>query len=244
MREGGAGGGRFVIGGWQDRDDAAVDAGRDDVLPSLAGDASGEILSMRSVLRHWRMVLVLAALTGLAACAETAGSVRPAGPELATVDLAAYRQLALVTSPAPTVALAEDDLERISRRILAKLNQRQPGRFEKLSESVSTTPVAGPPSPRELSAGAGAAEPGVLGASLVITRYESGSRFARMMMAGLGQMHIDGELVLFDQASGRELSRKLISKTFAWGGLYGGLTDIRDVEEGFAEAVVNAILGT
>ncbi|MCS6779025.1 MAG: hypothetical protein NZ555_04915 [Geminicoccaceae bacterium] len=198
---------------------------------------------MRRTSRHPSMLGILALSLLLAACAETAGSVRPLGPEPATVELAGYRKLVLATSASPAVALTEDDLQRISRLILTKLHEQAPGRFESFDVRVSPSIVVGAVRPSEPQAGAGAAEPGLLGAELAITRYERGSAFARMMLAGLGQIHIDGELALVDRASGRELARKIVSKTFAWGGLYGGLTDIRDVEEGFAAAVASAILG-
>ncbi len=39
------------------------------------------------------------------------------------------------------------------------------------------------------------------------------------------------------------LAKSEITKTFAWGGIYGGTTEIKDVEEGFAEAVASVLLG-
>jgi hypothetical protein len=34
-----------------------------------------------------------------------------------------------------------------------------------------------------------------------------------------------------------------VTKTFAWGGIYGAAKDIEDVEEGFAEAVAQILTG-
>ncbi|QEM67581.1 hypothetical protein FO488_05055 [Geobacter sp. FeAm09] len=75
-----------------------------------------------------------------------------------------------------------------------------------------------------------------------ITRYEPGSEFARFMLAGLGQIHIDGSFVLSlppDEASAAEF---FLTKTFAWGGMYGALTKITDIEPVFAEGVADAII--
>lgn len=69
------------------------------------------------------------------------------------------------------------------------------------------------------------------------------NRFARFMLAGLGQMHIDAHVVLQDQATQNTLGRYEVTKTFAWGGIYGAVTRIDDVEEGFANAVAALILG-
>jgi hypothetical protein len=75
------------------------------------------------------------------------------------------------------------------------------------------------------------------------TRYEEGNAFARFMLAGLGQIHIDAEVVLADPRTQKPLGTYLVTKTFAWGGIYGGVTSIRDVETGFADAVADVVLG-
>jgi len=76
-----------------------------------------------------------------------------------------------------------------------------------------------------------------------IVRYEKGNAVARLMLAGLGQIHLDGEFSLFvmprEDQSVAEFS---VQKTFAWGGLYGGITRIEDVEPAFAESVAEAIV--
>jgi|SRR5271169_562065 len=76
-----------------------------------------------------------------------------------------------------------------------------------------------------------------------ITRYEEGNAFARAMLAGLGQMHIDGDFVLYLMLEeSRTLAEFSVKKTFAWGGIYGASTRIEDVEPAFAESVANAIV--
>jgi len=77
-----------------------------------------------------------------------------------------------------------------------------------------------------------------------ITQYEPGNKFARFMLAGLGQIHIDGDSILSSVTpSGKELvSDFTIEKTFAFGGVYGATTGIEDVEPAFAEGVANAVV--
>ncbi len=76
-----------------------------------------------------------------------------------------------------------------------------------------------------------------------ITNYDEGNAFARAMLAGLGQIHIDGDFVLNHMSAGNEsVAEFTIQKTFAWGGIYGASTRIEDVEPAFAEGVAEAIV--
>lgn len=78
-----------------------------------------------------------------------------------------------------------------------------------------------------------------------ITKYDDGNAFARFMLAGLGQIHIDGDFVLAMASKESEtLAEFSVSKTFAWGGAYGGSTRIEDVEPAFAEGVADAIVNS
>jgi hypothetical protein len=77
----------------------------------------------------------------------------------------------------------------------------------------------------------------------VIKRYDEGDSFARAMLAGLGQMHIDADLCVSEYASKETLGTCEITKTFGWGGIYGAATRIEDIEDGFAQAVADFILG-
>jgi len=75
-----------------------------------------------------------------------------------------------------------------------------------------------------------------------IIRYESGNAFARAMLAGLGQIHIDGEFVLYhDLLPSEPVAEFTLEKTFAWGGIYGASTRIEDVEPAFCEGVAKTI---
>jgi hypothetical protein len=51
-----------------------------------------------------------------------------------------------------------------------------------------------------------------------------------------------GKLTLVDRDRGEDVGVYSVSKIFAWGGFYGLGTTIEQVEEGFAEAVVEILL--
>ena len=76
---------------------------------------------------------------------------------------------------------------------------------------------------------------------LLLTRYDAGNAFARLMLAGLGQIHIDGEVKLIELPERKIAGEFSIKKTFAWGGLYGGSVNIEDIENTFADGVAQSI---
>jgi hypothetical protein len=82
-----------------------------------------------------------------------------------------------------------------------------------------------------------------LQAVVVIKRYEAGNAFMRAMLVGLGQIHIDADVNLTNRETKESIATYEVTKTFAWGGAYGGFTDVKDVEGGFAKAVAASILG-
>lgn len=75
-----------------------------------------------------------------------------------------------------------------------------------------------------------------------ITQYEGGSAFARLMLIGLGQIHLDGDFKYNMKSTGENIGEFSVKKTFAWGGLYGGSTRIEDVEPAFAKGVAIALI--
>jgi uncharacterized protein DUF4410 len=110
--------------------------------------------------------------------------------------------------------------------VKAEISAKHPGIW------VASTPPADP------RGGANVAN-----VKIVFTQYDDGNAFARFMLMGLGQIHIDGNVIFTDAASGRQIAEYKISKDFAFGGIYGGTTRIEDVEKGFARSVA-AILDT
>ena len=53
---------------------------------------------------------------------------------------------------------------------------------------------------------------------LVMTKYEKGNAFARFMLAGLGQIHIDADVAVFEMPGQIPVGNFSLSKTFVWGG--------------------------
>ncbi|MBA3028708.1 MAG: DUF4410 domain-containing protein [Desulfobacteraceae bacterium] len=78
---------------------------------------------------------------------------------------------------------------------------------------------------------------------LLLTRYDKGNAFARSMLAGLGQIHIDGEIKIIELPDKKQVGAFSISKTFAWGGIYGASTSMEDIEQTFANAVAAEVTG-
>jgi len=76
---------------------------------------------------------------------------------------------------------------------------------------------------------------------VVLSQYERGNAFARFMLAGLGQIHIEGNVTVYELPARTKVSAFEIEKTFAWGGYYGGSTRIDDVEPAFAEGIATAV---
>ena len=164
---------------------------------------------------------VVLVLTGCGA--GTPGSTRTLIPPDKDVALDSYSKLLLEVKSNDSVSISDLDKERISRAIVSKIKEKAPNRFGEVNPQAS--------------------DPTTLHAIITLTQYEEGSAFARFMLAGLGQIHIDAEVVLENHASKAQLAKYEVTKTFAWGGIYGGSTTIRDVEAGFVEAVVAILLG-
>lgn len=76
-----------------------------------------------------------------------------------------------------------------------------------------------------------------------LTRYDKGNKFARFMLAGLGQMHIDGNIDVYSLPQHKLQETFTLKKTFAWGGIYGASTSIRDIETTFAKGVAQTVTG-
>ena len=75
---------------------------------------------------------------------------------------------------------------------------------------------------------------------LTFTAYDEGSAVARLMLIGMGQIHIDADIAILD-AAGNMIGVYKVAKQFAIGGLVGGTTQIEDVEKGFENSVVELV---
>jgi Domain of unknown function (DUF4410) len=175
-------------------------------------------------LALWMMLALGVLVSG---CAGTKGSISTISAPTEAIKLANYNELVVHVSMKDGATeqpklIGEEAAERIKHHIVSGVKQEAAGRFREVNL----------PNP-----GAGS-----LTAMVVITNYDEGNAFARFMLAGLGQMHIDGEVMLSDFSSKVMLAKYEVSKTFAWGGVYGASKGITDIEKPFAEAVVEAIL--
>jgi hypothetical protein len=161
-------------------------------------------------------------LTGLllSACAHSAGSYNPISPLKSGVSLSQYVNLSLEAHNDIAVPMTAYDRERLLYKIVRKIQVAN-----KFTTINSTS-----------------FEPNALVATIQFTAYDQGNAFLRFLIMGLGQIHIDGKLTLVDRDKGEQLGKYDVSKTFAWGGWYGSITKIEDVEEGFAEAVADILL--
>lgn len=183
------------------------------------GDCVGVIDQPPQHIQSLIFVSCLFAATLLAGCASTGGSVDTIKKLEVHDRVAGSDTVQVNVHPASGVVMQGLDVQRLSEIIKNKVDQKK---------------VSNPSS----------VQPRNFDLDVTITRYEKGSAFARAMLAGLGQIHIEGRILLKDASTGTVCCEFLEDKTFAWGGLYGGTTRIEDVEEGFAEAIATQVVGT
>lgn len=171
-----------------------------------------------------------AAFLAVSACTGSPGSVSAVAPVADPNALTRYRTLVIQAGVEPPAPCTTTDLDRLAELTRRKVEELAPGRFTTIHARRAGEP------PRD-----GAGE--YLAAELTVTCYDRGSAAARALLAGLGSIRIAGELALSAAPGGRERGRYDLEKRFAWGGIYGAMTDIEDVEVGFAEAAAEAIVG-
>lgn len=92
-----------------------------------------------------------------------------------------------------------------------------------------------------LNAATGA--PAAYEVEVVVSRFDKGNVLARAVLAGLGQIRIDARVRLLMAANKSMVSAFVVKKTFAWGGMYGAMTGMEDIEPAFAEGVAAALTG-
>ncbi len=166
-------------------------------------------------------IVILSTSIILAGCAGTAGRHRVLVPTPESVSIGQYANLILDTHSTNGEVMTENDFQRIKALIIKKIKEKQFDRFKQINSENNM--------------------PHSLHASLDFEKYDKGNAFARSMLIGLGQIHIDAILQLSDNDTQEVLGKFEIKKTFAWGGLYGGFTGIEGAEYGFADAVVEVL---
>jgi hypothetical protein len=180
--------------------------------------------SRRVVPALWLFGLVAV----VAGCASSAGSAKTLATAADPAALARYTKVVLATTAEGAAAeMALADRERIAAIVARKIKERAPGRAVDIAPA---TPAA-------------ARDPSTLFVTIAFTRYDPGNAVARFMLAGLGQIHVNADVTLEDRSRPAVIGEFAVTKTFAWGGIYGGTTGIKNVEDGFAEAVAKVVLG-
>lgn len=159
----------------------------------------------------------------LSGCAGTGGSHQLVGTPADSAQVAKYSDLLINVQPKNGINLSQADTDRMVKLIEEDIKAENPDRFKSINLSTPSQSI--------------------LKADVVIKNYDEGSAFARSMLVGLGQIHIDADVTLSDALSKKNIAQHEVTKTFAWGGLYGAFTDIKDAEVGFCKAVAETILG-
>lgn len=176
---------------------------------------SADVTGPRRAAPGLRLLAGVMIAAGLAGCA---GSV--AAPEVVRAlpaDQRANLRLGRVTTEAAQgVAISSADTDRITQLVTAGIQAVAPGVLDGAAAQGKTMRI-------------------------VITRYDEGSSGGRLMLAGVGQIRLDGDVTIVDRVSGGTLAEYKVSKQFAFGGIYGALTSIKDVEKGFAQSVAQLV---
>jgi hypothetical protein len=137
---------------------------------------------------------------------------------IATSQVGASDTVDVSIEAAENVSLLQAGRDRVGQKIKAKIDER------KLKNPA-------------------AAEPRAVQVVLYVTRYEKGNAFARAMLAGLGQIHLEGTISVYRMPDHTLLEKFDLQKTFAWGGLYGASTTMEDIEDTFADGVAATVTG-
>jgi hypothetical protein len=148
-----------------------------------------------------RTIAAAVVVVGLAGCA---GSVAPpivtmALPKEARANL---HLDTVSTEAAAGVALTAEDTNRISQLVLADIKATAPNMLDPSASQAKSVRV-------------------------VITRYDEGNAAARFMLAGLGQIRLEGTVVISDRTSGQRVVRWALRRPDDHQGRGGGIREIR-----------------
>ena len=139
----------------------------------------------------------------LAGCASSIGTIN-AKTALPPGTLDQYTDVLVTVGCVKEVNLTDQDRMRIQGQITKSLSEATPPRFASVNKAQ--------PGPKTLEA------------TVTLTNYDEGSAFARAMLAGLGQIHVDGTVSLTNSETKAVLATYEAQKTFSWGGIYGAAT--------------------
>jgi len=162
--------------------------------------------------------VLLAAALALPGCASNVPTVEYTQAPSADARIDANDAGRILVEAAPGVSMLEYEIQRLTQHIEPQVQTKK-----------ALNVQAGEPRDYEVQ--------------VEVTRYEKGNAFARAMLAGLGQIHLDADITLYRASPRETLGRFTVSKTFAWGGIYGGSTSMEDIEPVFAEGIAAALTG-
>lgn len=163
-------------------------------------------------------ITVLLVVPNVNGCASSPGGITPATQLKEDVKLTNFSNLSLEVKSSDDVSMTPTERERILNLTIGKIKKDEPSRFKEIN---SPTPSSS-----------------TLHVSINVRRYEKSN-----VVVGLGQFVIDAQVVLEDREKRGALAKYEVTKASAWGGILGGATKIEDVEEGFANAVADLLLG-
>ncbi|WP_397381266.1 hypothetical protein [Prosthecobacter sp.] len=87
----------------------------------------------------------------------------------------------------------------------------------------------------------GSGTPGRYELVVNITRYTKGSGFVRTAMPGMGQMHLDGVVTVYQMPKRVPVGQFIINKAFAIGGLYSLAVNMNTIANTYAQAVAKTV---
>ena len=180
-------------------------------------------MTRNALTKKTRIIIILCICFIMAGCAASPASYKTIQNINPDIVLKNYKTLELTAVKADdSVPITEVAMERIVDDIIGWIETENPDFYDYINPTVVKEPA--------------------VQANIIFTKYDKGNAFARAMLAGLGQMHIDAELILKDKNAQKVIAKYEINKTFAWGGTVGAFTEIEDCEEGFAKAAAKLLL--
>lgn len=173
------------------------------------------------MVRTYRSVVLAAgmlAALSLTGCATTVPTAEFSHDIVAGATVRATDTVKVSVNAADGIKILPEEKERIAEKVAMKIDARK-------------------------AANASTAGARVYEVDLHLTRYDKGNAFARAMLAGLGQIHVEGVVSVFQMPEHTAVGEFTLKKTFAWGGIYGAATSIEDIEDTFADGVAAAVTG-
>lgn len=172
----------------------------------------------RAHQRYGGALVILIVLT--AGCASTVPKANFTHEIASNARVSSNDQAQVQVDAAETVKILPSERQRLSEKIQARVDSRKQANTSATGATTRTYEV-----------------------DLHLTRYDKGNAFARAMLAGLGQIHIDGTITVYQMPEHTVIGEFQLQKTFAWGGIYGAATSMDDIENTFADAVAATVTG-